>query len=1349
MNRLVSSKHLEAVSDLTLSAPIKQGFIDAFEAVTYETRLSKLLEALFKIRSTAREHSEIKPFVDTAERIQSLLDFRLAIVEGEPRRLLLSATFDRAFEPYMRLIWYPLGPLLDVIFCNCEGYVSATDHSFEEYLAWVRSAQVNTDYFYSASGHSVNDMKYLLKIERLDREDPSRSSTLVYVKDPQTEASEVRRHNRWDSDFLGMEALIGLYRLTDFYPPDQPHGDGRFLRLAAQQLLEGWLEKGLPKDWAERLIPEQLSWFKQGLPEQNKEEQDLQKKELINKEKEKEKEAKVAKQERLEFKPEDVQGGIVYNYGRDPNRGIHSPKDKPVRLGALLLMRIIDPEPARRYIRCLPVTSGGRRQYRGTIFLNLGFTCSGLENIGVSREEIDRFPQEFREGMEERAGLLGDLRYNHPRNWKLPERIMPIDGAGPASAQQTAPPPVGFSEVDFVLQLRTTRQAPEGVDPDEIRGDPRHPLHRTVRWIVAAGEQSGVRLLAIQPMRRADPGNDEHPKDYFGFRDGFSQPEPVDHIPVPGTDQVARGELFWGYSNDRTDAPPPPDPLLDNGTFLVVRKLHQNVRLLHDTVDATATSKVRSRRILSKMMGRTPSGRPMVSDSTPYGNDFDYQGDEHGVRCPFQAHIRRANPRVETDAGVRRRTPRILRRGLSFGPPPPESGPDDENRRGVVFMAYNASIAEQYEVIQRWLNGGNSTGVGSWQSDPLTGLFHDETEYPPADKMPKDESGSDALKPHRTFRFRYYSDASNDDRKFATMRMRIPGPFVELEWGTYLFVPSMAAIKRIGSISPVDAQAQRARARANETRRGERIVARLLELAGEGAGGRAAAGAQWKAYLEDFGSKDPGERGDGPAVWAAIRACHGGALRVPYGSGGPCEEPRDVVLVASKDLVMRVFRDEAENYSMCGQMARMKQSFGPIFLGLDGGKEYDEKSQINLPIWKIEEEEAFNFAYGLATKLLERELQLFCSLFGPEDEAGQIGRWGELDLRRDFVTKVLAGICNYWFGIPDTLQVNGHPTPKPPTADECDPANVEPGGWGWSAVRKPRCPGDYLATSRYCFYPDPVPRVQAYGKAQGQALHKAVLAHFKTITAPQAKIAKAMAGFDVYKDDPDEFARTLIGVMTGFLPPADATLRWTLYEWLEEKLFWRIQHDLRIATGTPWERASSALTPPLIRAMQKRPSPDMLWRTAVRTHQLGEVEVVDGDRVFIGIVSAMAEDAEAGTADVYPVFGGRRDWDEQDGWVDSPRHACPAYKFAMGTMMGILAALMDKVTVQALPAPLIVKISDRTPCPKPPPPAPPGTAGSPPPREESSSPVPPPPLDRDSGPEAEASPAAPTPEPSP
>ena len=99
----------------------------------------------------------------------------------------------------------------------------------------------------------------------------------------------------------------------------------------------------------------------------------------------------------------------------------------------------------------------------------------------------------------------------------------------------------------------------------------------------------------------------------------------------------------------------------------------------------------------------------------------------------------------------------------------------------------------------------------------------------------------------------------------------------------------------------------------------------------------------------------------------------------------------------------------------------------------------------------------------------------------------------------------------------------------------------------------------------------------------------------------------------------------------------------------------------------------------------------MLWRTSVKNHKLGNVRVDEGDRVFIGIVSAMAEDVEAGVTDVDPVFGGRHD-PESD---TAPLHACPAYRFAIGTMLGILGALMDQHRVEALPAPLLVRIGKR------------------------------------------------------
>jgi hypothetical protein len=69
------------------------------------------------------------------------------------------------------------------------------------------------------------------------------------------------------------------------------------------------------------------------------------------------------------------------------------------------------------------------------------------------------------------------------------------------------------------------------------------------------------------------------------------------------------------------------------------------------------------------------------------------------------------------------------------------------------------------------------------------------------------------------------------------------------------------------------------------------------------------------------------------------------------------------------------------------------------------------------------------------------------------------------------------------------------------------------------------------------------------------------------------------------------------------------------------------------------------------------------------------------------------EDLGKGEADVYPVFGGeRRRSEDERNRQPHPLHACPGYAIAMGTMMGILSALLEKGTIQPLPAPLMVEL---------------------------------------------------------
>lgn len=1315
MKPYVSSKHLEGVSDLTLSAPIKRGFVDAFEAVTYETRLRLIMRALFNIRATAREHSIIKPFADTAERIQTLLDFRLAIRGPD---LLLSATFDKPFEPYIRLIWDPLGPLLDVIFCNCEGYVTATENSFEDYLAWVRKSQIDTDFFYSSSNLSIEDIQYVTKLEKLQRESPEDFlPSAVTADDPTDLARKTRRDRRLKkiTNQLGMEALVALYKLADFYPPDRPEGDGKYLLWASQQLLDGWNRKDLakmgpmvmgpdgklvPQGW-QHLVEDQLAWIeRQGPP------------------------IKQPRGERLQFDNGKIQGGIIKNKGA---------KAPPVRHGALLLMRIVDPVKARAFIRRLAPAEGEKPEAEiyvrpeppegegldGT-FLNLAFTCNGLARIGLPQAEIDRLPQEFREGMEERAGLLGDVRENHPRRWALPPRNWP------RAAEPGDRSPVQMSEIDIVIQLRTTEMHPDEGKPHEnkppveyrVGDDEKHPLQKAILSLLGAvPENTGVQLLSVEAMHPAR--SDGSKKDHFGFRDGISQPNPVDGHVSRVDDEVPRGDIFLGYSNSRGDDPPPPSRLLDNGSFLVIRKLHQDVPGLEDFVrreaervakeyqdagvEETKRIKFDEELLYAKMMGRDRMGNPLLPEDAAgnwedekdkYGNSlgpqrdeeawiphwdergekmspathegfnrFTYELDREGTSCPFQAHIRRTNPRAERSDTNGRATPRILRRGLSYGPlisdqerqkyrnKSKKAKEQHSVERGVFFMAYNASIAEQFEVIQRWVIGGNSTGVASWQSDPIMGVGQH------GDK--------------RTFRF------SHQGREF---HINIPKPFVTVRWGAYLFVPSMDALRMIGRLLP-DPLAERQAAELVLARKGEKIVARLLALAEQGPQGRIEAGAAWKTCLEDLGAKDPAEKDEAAAVWAAIRLYHGGAVRVPYGVAPPRETPADAVLVGSKDLVMRVFRDPNRNYSMSGQMARMKQSFGEIYLGMDEGPEYWAKSRINDSIYRITEQQAFELARGAVLATLASTVDRADALGVPE--------W-KIDLRTHFITPALAIVCNHWFGIPDRL---------PPGDVKADNL-VDPWGWSWAPAetRKPRCPGDYMATSRFCFYPDPIPRVQAYGKSHGQALRRTVRAHFEkylpTGTAPGVLTRVMMGlraenGVDRLYATPDELARNVIGVMTGFLPPADGCMRAALFDWIDEKTLASVQHDLiSHASPNPFERASEALRPWLERAMQKRPAPDLLWRTATRGHRLGEVDVAPDDRVIVGIVSALGEDAAAGLTDVYPIFGGDR------GAADAPLHACPASKAAMGTMLGILSALLDSFRIEPLPSPMLVKISD-------------------------------------------------------
>jgi len=110
-----------------------------------------------------------------------------------------------------------------------------------------------------------------------------------------------------------------------------------------------------------------------------------------------------------------------------------------------------------------------------------------------------------------------------------------------------------------------------------------------------------------------------------------------------------------------------------------------------------------------------------------------------------------------------------------------------------------------------------------------------------------------------------------------------------------------------------------------------------------------------------------------------------------------------------------------------------------------------------------------------------------------------------------------------------------------------------------------------------------------------------------------------------------------------------------------------------------------------------RPAPDLLYRTVTADHvKIGDVEAGRGDLVILGLSAATQSNLRKGNNDVSVVFGGTRKLSCGSPNPDTTLHACPAQDLALGGMTGILAALLDVGRIKALPAALIVEISDWT-----------------------------------------------------
>lgn len=378
---------------------------------------------------------------------------------------------------------------------------------------------------------------------------------------------------------------------------------------------------------------------------------------------------------------------------------------------------------------------GGREGAVKATWVNVAFTFSGLQTLGVPRADLDLFPQDFSEGMANRAAQIGDTDDSAPEHW-----IEPFRG----------------TDVHAIVLLAAD-------DPDDLKrqiAEVRHDM--TKHGIHVLYRQDGQARTGVNAE-----GQDQNGHEHFGFDDGVSQPGVRDDrvtppgrdldVGLPGQDRLWPGEFVLGYPrqnlNDPADGSVNTDPgeIAHNGpdwsvdgSFLVFRRLSQDVKGFRDFVTSqSAVEGIAGALMGAKIVGRYTSGCPLeIVDGQPdifdtsaadpsladpsllepqninafdYSSDNPPRDDESGGRVPRAAHIRKVYPRNQAIPGepeAERR--RILRRGIAFGKSFDENAPSGDpaagdsvfpHDRGLLFLCYQRSIEEQFEfLMSAWVN---------------------------------------------------------------------------------------------------------------------------------------------------------------------------------------------------------------------------------------------------------------------------------------------------------------------------------------------------------------------------------------------------------------------------------------------------------------------------------------------------------------------------------------------------------------------------------------------------------------------------------------------------------------------
>jgi deferrochelatase/peroxidase EfeB len=516
---------------------------------------------------------------------------------------------------------------------------------------------------------------------------------------------------------------------------------------------------------------------------------------------------------------QDIQGNIVKAYGR-----------YGFPLARYIFYRVDDAQKGRRFVQLVtPLVTTSVPWSENSplkipaVAINIAFTYQGLKHLDVPQETLHGFPDEFSMGMKARRDIVGDTGPNHYKLWD----------------------PVWNDPEDEFRQHIHILIGINGKNPDDLESIYQRIgeiLHQTGGVTQLAGHRgpNGVEDLPYQHAAAIPSG-----KEHFGYSDGISnayfegcgenprymigggKPTGLDPRAAIGWAPLAAGEFVLGHADESMAYPEAPGPPLfsRNGTYMVYRKLHENVGSFNRFIEEEGKKFGGKELFAAKLSGRWRNGAPITTFPTEESANrfiaeldaldekshsgtathaekvrlnelklqltaYDYNDDAEGSRCPFGAHIRRTNPRSALQFGADQPfdTPgalsnrrRLLRRGLPYGKSDENS--QDDGDHGIILMIINTDLSRQFEFVQeQWLNYGNDFRLSNDQ-DPILGNYG----------INRNGRG--------TGRMMIEGDAKTGKPPYFCSG--IP-TLVETRGGDYFFIPSMTCLRMIamGIVDP-------------------------------------------------------------------------------------------------------------------------------------------------------------------------------------------------------------------------------------------------------------------------------------------------------------------------------------------------------------------------------------------------------------------------------------------------------------------------------------------------------------------------------------------------------------------